>query len=106
MKSLIKINRLTLWGKSISISGRKVYVDGDLTGGEIKGDTLHIVVEGDVASLSCDGSATIRGDVKGNVRAGGSVNCGDIGGNADAGGSIKADSLKGNAKAGGSIKIG
>lgn len=55
--------------------------------GDLKG-TVNIKFEGELASLKCQGSATINGDIKGNVDVGGSLKCGNIDGDVDAGDSV------------------
>lgn len=87
---------------NISIQNGIIKVDGKLC--DI-GNAIDVNIIGDVQNLSCDGSATISGNVKGKVDAHGSVQCGDIGGSVNAGGSIHANNIQGNMNAGGSIRV-
>jgi hypothetical protein len=91
-------------GKNISVIGNSIYVDNDLVIGDLKG-TVNVRFEGDLASLKCNGSATINGNIKGNVDVGGSLTCNDIVGNVDTGGSLKCGNISGDVDAGGSVSM-
>jgi hypothetical protein len=103
----ITINGVTIeGGRDIRVVGRSVLIDGQkIDIGSIEGSTLRVVVEGDLASLTCDGSAEVTGGVQGSVSAGGSVKCGDITGAVNAGGSVKGAAISGPVNAGGSVKL-
>ena len=101
---IINGTKIQTSGKSISVNDNSIYVDGNLIVDNLKG-TVDIKFEGDLASLKCQGSATIYGNIKGNVDIGGSLNCKDIIGNVDAGGSIKCGNVSGDIDAGGSVSI-
>lgn len=104
------MNRITINGVTIETDGSSIHVssDGNVSVGGVTvssghSGTVNVKFEGDLASLTCNGSATVNGNVQKDVDAGGSVTCGSIGGNVDAGGSITCGSIGGNADAGGSI---
>jgi len=101
---IINGTKIQTSSKSISVNGNSIYVDGNLILDNLKG-TIDIKFEGDLANLHCQGSATIYGNIKGNVDIGSSLNCKDIIGNVDAGGSIKCGSVSGDIDAGGSVSI-
>jgi hypothetical protein len=107
-------NVVHVGGGSITVNG--VEVMGGLSG------IVEVRWEGPLARLTCaQGSATVAGDVAGDVDAGGSVSvggsvrgnvcsggsasCGDVGGSVDAGGSINCGRVSGDADAGGSITM-
>jgi len=98
------MNTIIINGTKIQTSGKSISVDGNLIVDNLKG-TVDIKFEGDLASLKCQGSAIIYGNIKGNVDVGSSLNCKDIIGNVDAGGSIKCGSVSGDIDAGGSVSI-
>ncbi|WP_259406040.1 polymer-forming cytoskeletal protein [Shouchella clausii] len=105
------MNKIIINGKSISVSGNnisvingKIYTDGTLVESGLSGQ-VTILFEGDLANLKTDGSATIQGNVKGNVDAGGSVTCGNVGQSIDAGGSVKCGTVGGDVDAGGSVSM-
>ena len=97
--------------REIHINGKgAVYVDGDVV--QEFGDTFsitntpHITFEGFVGNITVQtASATVNGDVKGNVKAGGSVTCKNVGCSVVASGSITCNSVNANADAGGSMTI-
>ena len=96
---------ITVQGNNISVINNRVYVDGkEVETGELKG-TVHIEFKGDLAKLKTDSSATIHGNVKGNVDSGTSVKCGDVGGSVDAGTSVSCGNVQGDVDAGTSIKM-
>lgn len=68
---MVIINGKSYAGSNITVTGDKVFVDGNLA--DI-GDTLEVIVEGDIESLKTDGSATVNGNV-GNASSGGSMRC-------------------------------
>lgn len=67
------------------------------------GIKIPLKITGRVEQLEIRGSATIDGDVYGNVSAGGSVSCDNVDGNVSAGASIGCDNVGGNVSAGTSI---
>ena len=106
----VKMNRITINGKTITCSGTnvvisngKVIVDGK-TIQECNSGDIKVTIEGDVNKIDCDGSVEVHGnsgsidcggscevsgDVKGDIDAGGSVTCGNVSGDIDAGGSVR-----------------
>lgn len=101
---IINGTRIQTNGKSISVNGNSIYVDNKLITEGLNG-TVDIKFEGDLASLKCNGSAEIKGNIKGNVDVGGSLECRDIVGNVDTGGSLKCGNISGDVDAGGSISM-
>lgn len=104
------MNNITINGRSFSVKGNnisvinnRVIVDGVVIEDGLSG-IVEVKFEGDIASLRCDGSATINGNVMGNVDAGGSVDCGDVGRNVDASGSVRCGNVGGDIDAGGSVR--
>lgn len=91
-------------GKSISIQGDKVFVDGKVVKDGLSG-IVKVEFKGDLASLQSDSSVVVHGNVQGDVDAGGSIECGDVGGSVDAGGSVRSSKVGGNIDAGGSVSI-
>ena len=112
------INGKTYTGNKISVSNGVVTVDGVVV--EENNNSTTFIVKGDLASLVCDWSVSVNGnvhtitgantiscdDVEGNIECKGSVNCDDVGGNITAGGSVNCDSVRGNVSAKGSINRG
>ncbi len=103
------MNKITINGKTynvpggnISVQNNIVYVDGKKIEEGLSG-IVEVKFTGDLASLRTDGSATVKGEVKGDVDAGGSVDCGNVGGSVDAGGSVSCRDVKGDIDAGGSV---
>lgn len=103
------MNHITINGKSyetkgntISVQGRNVYVDGALIEEGLSGD-VHISFDGPLANLKTSGSATVNGNVFGNVTADGSVQCQNIKQSIHAGGSVHCLNVSGDVDAGGSI---
>ena len=106
----VKMNRITINGKTITCSGTnvvinngKVIVDGK-TIQECNSGDIKVTIEGDVnkidcggsvevhgnsGSIDCGGSCEVSGDVKGDIDAGGSVTCGNVSGDIDAGGGVR-----------------
>lgn len=91
----VKMNRITINGKTITCSGTNVVisngyviVDGK-TIQECNSGDIKVTIEGDVNKIDCCGSCEVSGDVKGDIAAGGSVTCGNVSGDIDAGGSVR-----------------
>lgn len=92
-------------GNNISVIGDTIYVDGEKMESGLSG-IVELKFIGDLANLNTKGSATVNGDVKGDVDAGGSITIsGSVGGDVDAGGSIRCGNVEGNVDAGGSIRM-
>jgi len=91
-------------GSNISVNNDCIYVDGVSVKSGLSGN-VQIEFIGDLASLRTDGSATVRGNVRGDVDSGGSCTCGDVSGSVDAGGSVTCGNVGGDVDAGGSIKM-
>lgn len=81
---IINGRQISVTGRNISVINDKVIVDGVIVEEGLSGH-VEISFVGDLATLKTNGSATIEGNVMGNVDAGGSVNCGDVKGSVDAG---------------------
>jgi hypothetical protein len=80
-------------GRNIVVRNGKVIVDGDVIKENLNGN-VRITFEGDLANLDCT-SATINGNVRGDVD-GTSINInGDVGGDVD-GTTINCGNVKGN----------
>lgn len=103
-KIIINGKEFTVSGSNISVINGKVFVDGKLIEEGLT-DNVTISFVGDLASLSTNGSATIHGNVNGNVDVGGSVTCGNISGSLNSGGSVACLEVGGNINAGGSVKV-
>ena len=106
----VKMNRITINGKTITCSGTnvvinngRIIVDGK-TIQECNSGDIKVTIEGDVnkidcggsvevhgnsGNIDCGGSCEVSGDVKGDIDAGGSVTCGNVSGDIDAGGSVR-----------------
>lgn len=104
------MNTITINGRSFSVKGNnisvinnKVIVDGVTLEDGLSG-IIEVKFEGGLASLNTDSSATIHGNVHGNVYAGGSVECEDVGKNVNAGGSVNCGNVIGDVNAGGSVR--
>jgi hypothetical protein len=98
--SSINIDGRSFSGKSVTINGDQVFVDGVLQDGKLVGP-ISISITGDVQTLDCaagtveitgsagkvttmSGSVQIGGSVTGDVETmSGSVTCGDIGGDVE-----------------------
>jgi hypothetical protein len=109
------MNRITINGVTIETDGSNIHVssDGNVSVGGVTvssghSGTINVKFEGDLASLTCNGSAVVEGNVQKDVDAGGSVSvAGGVGGNVDAGGSVAVGgNIGGSADAGGSIRCG
>lgn len=99
----ININGKVYKGNNITISNGEVIIDGKVQEKGLYG-SVDIKVTGSIGKLTCDGSATVNGDVLGNVYAQNSVEVeGDILGDVQAGNSVEAENIKGNVKAGNSV---
>ena len=91
-------------GKGITVTNNSVYVGGELVQEGLSG-IVRIEFKGDLASLKTDGSASIHGDIHGDVDVGDSCTCKNVKGNVDAGGSITCGNVGGSIDAGGSVMI-
>lgn len=100
---IVNGTRIQTNGNNISVINNSIYVDGKVVQSDLSGD-VNIKFEGDLASLKCNGSATINGNIKGDVDVGGSLDCNDIVGNIDVGGSVRCGKVSGDIDAGGSVK--
>jgi len=89
---------------NIVINNNSIYVGGTQVGDKYNG-IVEIKFEGDLASLSTGGNATINGNVKGDVEAGGNVHCGDVYKNVDAGGNVHCGKVEGGVDAGGNVNM-
>lgn len=89
-------------GRSITIIGNRIIVDGNEVTGEFGGKVELHILEGVVDTIESDGSVNAR-EVTGNITSGGSVNCDAVKGNVTAGGSVNCDDVGGSVKAGGSV---
>lgn len=101
--SVVQINGKTYQGNNVVMNNGTIIIDGITVEGDFNG-SAPIQMSGDIHSLRTDGSATVDGNVQGNVNAGGSLKCGNIEGSANAGGSLKCGDIQGSAMAGGSLK--
>jgi len=100
----INDNKFTTSGTNICINNGKVIVNGVVIQDGLSG-VVDVKFEGDLASLDCNGSATVKGNIKGNADIGGSLDCaGNIGGSIDCGGSVNCGSVGGDIDAGGSVR--
>ena len=104
--NIININgkSISVQGNNISVINDKVYVGGKLVEEGLSGQ-VEISFTGDLASLDVDGSATVNGNIQGNVDIGGSLNCDNIQGSADVGGSVSCRNVGGDVDAGGSVSM-
>lgn len=105
--SSITINGKTVnvKGNNISVINNKIFVDGKvIETGELKGD-VHIIVDGNINKLETESSATIKGDVLGEVKSGTSVTCQNVKGSIKAGTSVSCGTVGGDVKAGTSISM-
>lgn len=89
--------------RSITVSNGKVYIDGELFQNLGSKAQITIVVEGNVGSVTSDGSVECS-NVMGDVKAGSYVECGDVVGDVQAGSYVEAESIKGSVKAGSYIE--
>jgi hypothetical protein len=90
-------------GCNIRIGNGNVFSNGSIIISDIGNN--DVTIEGNCGKLDCCGSASINGNVNGDVDCGGSCNCKDVSGNVDAGGSVTAHNISGNIDAGGSVRI-
>ena len=108
MKVTVNGKRITVpgGGGSISIVNGEVFVDGQRYTENEETKQVNIIIEGSCGSIqvdACDrvevkgdvrgnlevnGSVTIHGNARENVRSGGSVRCGNVGGSINAGGGV------------------
>lgn len=93
-------------GASVSIIGGEIFINGVAQTGERLSGVVRVEVIGNLTNFYTDASATVCGNVVGDLQAGGSVTCGDVGGSVNAGGSIDCGVVSGSANAGGSIRTG
>ena len=99
----ISINGKTYTGTNITINNGRVVIDSKAQEEGLTG-VVEVKVTGNIGSLTCDGSATVYGNVLGNVHAQNSVEVeGDVLGDVNAGNSVDAKSIKGNVRAGNSV---
>ena len=112
-RNRVTVNGVTIEveGKNVSVRNGTVYVDGqevynfhNATGYARKIGSQHILWEGEVANLCCNGNVTC-GNVYGDVQALGNIRCGDVDGNVGAHGNVSAGSCSGNIIAGGSVRV-
>ena len=89
-RNIIIINGITVEvdGSNVRVFEGSIYVDDIPIATQMRGE-VHIIWDGDLASIKADGSVTC-GNVAGNVFAGGSVHCMDVEGRINAGGSVYA----------------
>ena len=106
MSNTIIINgeRIEVQGNNILIKkDGTVMVDGELVK-EVASSDVRVSFEGDLANLTTWGSATVTGDVYGDVKAEGSVKCNDVQGDVDAEGSVTCEMVFGKLFALGSVR--
>ena len=101
---MIRINNNSYVGKSITISGNKIIIDGkDVTTDHADSKEISIIVNGDIESLDIDycKEIAISGNV-GKIRSGsGDVTCNDITGNVQTGsGDIECETISGDVQTG------
>ena len=104
MSGSITINGNVYEGNDIVVKNNNVYINGKKQISNVKKE-LKIIVTGNLASLDCGGSATINGDVIGDVDCGSSCRCDNVGGNVDAGSSVVCGTVGGSVDAGSSIRM-
>lgn len=100
----ITINNITVEVEGNDVSVRKgvIYVDEVPIATRLSGE-VHVIWEGDLATIEADGSVTCH-DVAGNVFAGGSIQCRDVEGHINAKGSVHATGVAAGTGAG--VRIG
>lgn len=75
----ISINGQLVSGKNVSISGKKVTIDGVVQGTDLSGD-VHVVIHGDVDQLTNE-SGTVTAQNVGDISTlSGDVRCNDVSG--------------------------
>ena len=92
------MNRITINGKTITLSGSnviinngRIIVDGKTIQEYSSGD-IKVVIEGDINNIDCGGSVEVHGN-SGSINCGGSCEVsGNVLGDIDAGGSVKCRS--------------
>jgi hypothetical protein len=106
---MIRINNNNYVGRSITISGNKIIIDGkDVTADHSDSKEISITVNGDIDNLDVDycKEIAISGNV-GKIRSGsGDVTCNDVTGNVQTGsGDVKTTTITGSVRTGsGDIK--
>lgn len=103
-RSMIRINNNDYVGRSISISGNKIMVDGkDIIGDHRDSKVITINVTGDLDSLDVDycDKIEINGNVSKARTGSGDINCGNITNGAQTGsGDIECESISGDVQTG------
>lgn len=99
-----RIDGRDFFGKNITITHRKVIIDGVIVEDSKSGVVEVRILEGVVENLHSEMAVT-AGEVTGNVRAGMEVRCGNVGGNVDAGMNVDCGTVGGNVDAGMSVKM-
>jgi cytoskeletal protein CcmA (bactofilin family) len=91
-------------GRSISVNGDSVYIDGKKVDSKPNEDgILEVRIEGGAISVVSDASVTVNGDVHGDVKAGHSVHCKNVEGSVRAGHSVNCGNVGGDVDAGHSV---
>ena len=102
--SMIRINNNDYVGRSISISGNKIIVDGkDISGDHRDSKVITINVTGDLDSLDVDycDKIEINGNVSKARTGSGDINCSNITNGAQTGsGDIECESINGDVQTG------
>lgn len=102
--SMIRINNNDYAGRSISISGNKIIVDGkDISGDHRDSKVITINVTGDLDSLDVDycDKIEINGNVSKARTGSGDINCSNITNGAQTGsGDIECESINGDVQTG------
>jgi hypothetical protein len=103
-RSMIRINNNDYVGRSISISGNKIIVDGkDISGDHRDSKAITINITGDLDSLDVDycDKIEITGNVNKARTGSGDINCANITNGAQTGsGDIECESINGDVQTG------